>query len=95
MTICAAIFAVVGAGVAFAYFFVGIAYTGVKAVPMPWAILGYLVNWPFMILMLILPENLSNSLSNNFWLGTFGLPMLGWALFGIGLEAWRARRDDI
>jgi len=62
--------------------------------PMPWAIVTYLVYWPYAIVMLLLPKNLrSNFLDKFFYLYVFGLPMLGWGLIGIGLALWTAPRD--
>jgi hypothetical protein len=93
MTICGGIFALVGACLAVGAFIVGIAATGLKAVPMPWAIVSYLAYWPYMILLQLLPENLLTSFFGTFpLLYVFGLPMLGWALIGIGLGKLTAPR---
>ena len=55
MTIYGGIFALVGAALDIGAFVVGIASSGLKAVPMPWAIVSYLADWPYMILLLLMP----------------------------------------
>lgn len=63
-------------------------------VPMPWAIVTYLVYWPYAIVMLLLPKNLRSNFLDKFpYLYVFGLPMLGWGLIGIGLALWTAPRE--
>jgi hypothetical protein len=83
-------FALLGAGSVFA----GAAGTWAFRLPMPWAIVTYLVYWPYEIAMVLLPKSLrSDIFDKHLGLFVFGLPMLGWGLIGIGLALWTAPRD--
>lgn len=96
ITIWFLIFALIGAGFAAGALVVGIASSGLKSVPMPWAIVSYLAYWPYMILLLLLPENLLRSFVDKFPpLYVFGLPMLGWSLIGVGLGRLTAPRESL
>ena len=96
ITICGGIFALIGAVFAVGAFVVGIASTGLKAVPMPWAIVSYLAYWPYMILLRILPESILLSFFGTFpLLYIFGLPMLGWGLIGLGLGRLMTPRESL
>jgi len=94
--ICAGIFALIGAAFAVGAFIVGIAATGLRVVPMPWAIVSYLAYWPYMILLRILPESILLSFFGTFpLLYIFGLPMLGWGLIGLGLGRLMTPRESL
>jgi hypothetical protein len=94
MIIFGAFFALIGAGLDLAAFVLGIASSGVKSVPARWAIVSYLADWPYIILLLLLPQRLLDTLFDKFPMLYFVLPIVGWALIGVGLGAWTARRKS-
>jgi hypothetical protein len=94
MAIGGVTFGLIGAGLGFGAFIFGIASSGLKAAPMPFAIVSYLAYWPYMILLLLTPEHLLLSFFETFPMLYLVLPILGWALIGVGLGAWTGRRKS-
>jgi hypothetical protein len=94
MIIFGAFFAFIGACLDLAAFVLGIASTGIKNVPERWTIVGYLADWPNLVLVLLLPQRLANSLFDTHPMLYFVLPIVGWALVGVCLGAWTARRKS-
>ena len=62
--------------------------------PERWKIVGYLADWPYLALVLLLPQRLANSLFDKFPILYFILPIVGWALIGVCLGAWTAKRKS-
>jgi hypothetical protein len=93
----AAALALAGAANAAGAFFIGISATGLKAVPMPWAIITFFAYWPNFAAAAVLPENAFNSLSEFFdrfpLLYVLAMPIVGWILLGLLVEKlWTQRR---
>jgi hypothetical protein len=84
MAIYAGIFAFLGAGLGVGTILFGIALSGAKYIPRSYTILAHIAFWPNRI---VWPANQQQSFSEAsplmYWIG---LPMLGWALIGIGLS---------
>ena len=87
------VFAGVGAVLGVGALIVAIAFTGYSSVFGPAILVSYLALWPYVVLHLMVPEDLLRLFFARFPFAYLpGLPMLGWALFGIPVGLWRGSR---